>query len=168
MFINKFSAHKQAIFGMHLEVPRLNCLNHCCYPPITPINQISIHKPLARSQCMKTNWIYWYFLVLIQSTSCKSSNFGFCNESLGSILAISSEKLPSFFYGVFPKTICVSFMHQTHMSNGSIVQFFDNFTLNMYSSVKIIAILWCISLGYLNMHPKNCLSECCKFIYNDF
>ena len=71
----------------------------------------------------------------------KISNFGFCNKSLGCILAISSEKLFSFFYGVFPKTICVSFMYQTHVSNGSIVQFFDNFTLNMYSSVKIIAIL---------------------------
>ena len=74
-------------------------------------------------------------------TSWKSSNFGFCNESLGCILAISSEKLLSCFYGVVPKTFFVSLIYQTHVSNNLIVQFFDIFTLNMYSSMKIIAIL---------------------------
>ena len=47
------------------------------------------------------------------------------------------------------KTFCVSLIYQTHVGNGWIEQFFDHFTLKLDFSVKIIAILCCISLVYV-------------------
>ena len=84
------------------------------------------------------------------------------------ILAINSEKLLSFFMGGFQKLFVWVWCIQPMWVMAEWTNFFDNFTLKLDSRVKIIAILWCISLGYLKVHPKNCLSKCSKFIYNKF